>query len=284
MNTPLFELKEVSYTYEDGTEALQKINLQIDQGKKIALLGSNGAGKSTLILHLNGLLKPTSGTIYFKGQPLSYSKKELLNVRRKVGIVFQNPETQLFNGTVLDDIAYGPFNLHLAEQERKSLIEKAINQTDVESLLDKPIHFLSVGQKKRVSIAGVLAMDPEVIILDEPTASLDIYYTRKIRKLLNELHCDGRTLILSTHDIDFAYEWADEVVVMHHGEMLYHGAFYRLFEENKDIVKKANLETSIIFEIAQMMKMQGLISKLDDVRSKEKVIDVLHDCFMKAKN
>lgn len=117
MNTPLFELKEVSYTYEDGTEALQKINLQIVQGKKIALLGSNGAGKSTLILHLNGLLKPTSGTIYFKGQPLSYSKKELLNVRRKVGIVFQNPETQLFNGTVWDDIAYGPFNLHLAEQE-----------------------------------------------------------------------------------------------------------------------------------------------------------------------
>ncbi|MFO7316026.1 MAG: ABC transporter ATP-binding protein [Bacilli bacterium] len=282
MSTTIFELSEVYYRYEDGTEALKNINLRIERGKKIALLGSNGAGKSTLLLHLNGLLKPTSGTICIDGQPLTYSRKELINLRRRVGIVFQNPETQLFNGTVRDDICYGPYNLKLPERERKTLIEKAIILTDVGELLDKPIHFLSGGQKKRVSIAGVLAMDPEVILFDEPTASLDIYYTKKIRKLLDELHRDGRTLILSTHDIDFAYEWADEAIVMHQSEVLFQGNFSQLFEEHKDIITKANLETSIIFEIAQILKNGGVNLHTIDYRSKEQLLEILKDYLLKV--
>lgn len=233
-------------------------------------------------MHLNGLLKPTSGTICIDGQPLTYSRKELINLRRRVGIVFQNPETQLFNGTVRDDICYGPYNLKLPERERKTLIEKAIILTDVGELLDKPIHFLSGGQKKRVSIAGVLAMDPEVILFDEPTASLDIYYTKKIRKLLDELHRDGRTLILSTHDIDFAYEWADEVIVMHQSEVLFQGNFSQLFEEHKDIITKANLETSIIFEIAQILKNGGVNLNTIDYRSKEQLLEILKDYLLKV--
>lgn len=277
MSTPFFDINNLSFRYEDGTIALKNINMKIKRGLKIALLGSNGAGKSTLFLHLNGLLQPSSGKILFNGEVLKYTRKQLLELRKNVGIVFQNPETQLFNGTVRDDIAYGPYNLNLPVNLRAQLIENAIAQTEVEELLDKPIHFLSLGQKKRVSIAGVLAMNPQVILLDEPTASLDNYYTRKVFRILNQIHSSERTLILSTHNISFAYEWADEVAVMHQGEILYHGDIVQLFEYNSHIVEIANLETPWMFEIGMMLKNKGLICDLNQFRSNEKILNVLNE-------
>lgn len=275
MSNAFFEIKQLSYQFEDGTLALKDINLSIGKGKKIALLGSNGAGKSTLFLHLNGLLKPTNGEIYFEDELLTYSRKQLIQLRSKVGIVFQNPETQLFNGSVKDDISYGPMNLDLSPEQRESLIRQAIEQTGVEDLLEKPIHFLSLGQKKRVSIAGVLAMNPNVIILDEPTAALDAYYTERIFQLLNRLHSDEKTTILSTHNIEFAYEWADEVIVIHDGQILYQGNLIDLFEHHMEIVKEANIGIPWAFKIGSILKNKGVIDSLKQIQSSDKTFRTL---------
>lgn len=275
MSNSYFKIQHLTYRYEDGTTALKDVNLCIKKGKKIALLGSNGAGKSTLFLHLNGLLKPSSGEIYFEDQLLHYSRKQLIELRSKVGIVFQNPETQLFNGTVKDDISYGPMNLNLSEEEREHLIHQAIEQTEVEGLLEKPIHFLSLGQKKRVSIAGVLAMDPNVIILDEPTAALDAYYTERILQLLKKLHSEERTIILSTHNIEFAFEWADEAIVIHDGEILYQGNLMDLFEHHMEIVEKANIGVPWSIKIGTLLKSKGLINNLQQTKSNEKTMQIV---------
>lgn len=274
MSVPYFDINNLTYRYEDGTVALDNISIKIEQGKKIALLGSNGAGKSTFLLHLNGLLKPTYGSVSFLGEPLKYSRKQLIDLRTKVGIVFQNPETQLFSGTVREDISFGPMNLKLKEEQRNQQVSMAIEQTEVEDLLDKPIHFLSGGQKKRVSIAGVLAMKPQVLILDEPTASLDVYYSKKIVSLLKQLHHSDKTTIVSTHNIQFAYEWADEVIVMHKGRILFQGDIVNLFE-NSQLIEEANLEIPLLFQLGKMMKDRGDIEDLHDYKTNESMMDLL---------
>ncbi|MBC7960825.1 MAG: ATP-binding cassette domain-containing protein, partial [Vallitaleaceae bacterium] len=170
MNDTIIEVKNLHYSYPDGTKALQGVNMELKRGSKIAILGSNGAGKSTLLLHLNGTLKPKEGQVLFGGEVITYGKKQLDGLRKEVGIVFQDPDTQLFSASVYQDISFGPMNLKLPEAEVKQRVESAMTTTEVVAFKDKPTHALSYGQKKRVSIAGVLAMSPKVIILDEPTA------------------------------------------------------------------------------------------------------------------
>ena len=213
--------------------ALHNLSLSINKGKKIALLGNNGAGKSTLFQHLNGILKPTAGTILFKGKKMKYDRKSLLALRKQVGIVFQDPDSQLFSGNVRQDISFGPMNLGWSKEKVTQQVEWAMEKTEVTPLQDKPIHFLSLGQKKRVAIAGVLAMDPDVFILDEPSAGLDAYYSKQIMQILREIHQPNKTIILSTHDVHFAYEWADEIIVMSDGEILYHRDPVTIFHQSR---------------------------------------------------
>lgn len=236
-----FELNQLSYAYADGTKALSDITLDIPKGKKIAILGHNGAGKSTLFQHLNGILKPTAGTIVFEGNDLEYSRKALKALRQKVGIVFQNADHQLFSGTVKQDIAFGPLNLGWSTEKTEEKIAWAVAQTEVEDLLDKPIHFLSVGQKKRVAMAGVLAMEPSVLLLDEPTAGLDNYYATQVLQYLAKLDDGERTILLATHDIPLAYEWADLIIVMEAGKIIYNGDPITLFYED-ELLHRAHLE------------------------------------------
>ena len=228
------------------------------KGKKIALLGNNGAGKSTFFQHLNGILKPTSGTILFEGKKMKYDRKSLLALRKQVGIVFQDPDSQLFSGNVKQDISFGPMNLGWSKEKVLQQVEWAMEKTEVTALQDKPIHFLSLGQKKRVAIAGVLAMDPDVFILDEPSAGLDAYYSKQIMQILREIHESNKTIILSTHDVHFAYEWADEIIVMSDGNILYHGDPVTIFH-NQELLDQAHLEKPWVFETTQeLMKKQLL--------------------------
>lgn len=255
-----FELNQLSYAYADGTKALSDITLDIPKGKKIAILGHNGAGKSTLFQHLNGILKPTAGTIVFEGNDLEYSRKALKALRQKVGIVFQNADHQLFSGTVKQDIAFGPLNLGWSTEKTEEKIAWAVAQTEVEDLLDKPIHFLSVGQKKRVAMAGVLAMEPSVLLLDEPTAGLDNYYATQVLQYLAKLDDGERTILLATHDIPLAYEWADLIIVMEAGKIIYNGDPITLFYED-ELLHRAHLERPWIFEMVIALQKKKLLQE-----------------------
>ncbi|KMN40043.1 ATP-binding cassette domain-containing protein [Lysinibacillus capsici] len=266
-----FELNQLSYAYADGTKALSDITLDIPKGKKIAILGHNGAGKSTLFQHLNGILKPTAGTIVFEGNDLEYSRKALKALRQKVGIVFQNADHQLFSGTVKQDIAFGPLNLGWSTEKTEEKIAWAVAQTEVEDLLDKPIHFLSVGQKKRVAMAGVLAMEPSVLLLDEPTAGLDNYYATQVLQYLAKLDDGERTILLATHDIPLAYEWADLIIVMEAGKIIYNGDPITLFYED-ELLHRAHLERPWIFEMVIALQKKKLLQENINIpRSKQEL-------------
>lgn len=266
-----FELNQLSYAYADGTKALSDITLDIPKGKKIAILGHNGAGKSTLFQHLNGILKPTAGTIVFEGNDLEYSRKALKALRQKVGIVFQNADHQLFSGTVKQDIAFGPLNLGWSTEKTEEKIAWAVAQTEVEDLLDKPIHFLSVGQKKRVAMAGVLAMEPSVLLLDEPTAGLDNYYATQVLQYLAKLEDGERTILLATHDIPLAYEWADLIIVMEAGKIIYNGDPITLFYED-ELLHRAHLERPWIFEMVIALQKKKLLQENINIpRSKQEL-------------
>ncbi|MBB6443929.1 ATP-binding cassette domain-containing protein [Bacillus benzoevorans] len=276
MDEVLFELKQLTYVYPDGTAALKNISLSIRKGKKIALLGNNGAGKSTLFLHLNGILKSTSGMILLEGKPVQYDRKSLLTLRKKVGIAFQDPDSQLISGNVKQDISFGPMNLGWSKEKVNKQTEWAMKEMDVTSLQDRPIHFLSLGQKKRVAFAGILAMEPEVFLFDEPTAGLDPYYSKQIKQVLNTIHQKEKTILLSTHDIHFAYEWADEIIVISDGELLYHGHPVSLFQQ-EDILVSAHLEKPWVFETAQILKKKQLLSAANSMpRSKDELFELIH--------
>ncbi|KKI90921.1 cobalt ABC transporter ATPase [Bacillus sp. SA1-12] len=240
--------------------ALNQINLSIEKGKKIALLGNNGAGKSTLFLLMNGILKPTSGSIFYRGKKLTYKRKEIQQLRQQVGIVFQNSETQLFSSSVYEDIKYGPKNLHLPIEEIERRVKEVITLTETESLKDKPPHFLSIGQKKRVAIAGIVAIDPELMVLDEPTAGLDPYYSKRTMEILGKINHRNRTVLLSTHDVDLAYEWADEVIILNNGHLLAQGIPVEVFNQ-REILEKSHLQKPWMMEVFERLQGTNLSNK-----------------------
>ena len=226
------EVKDLCFSYEDGEMALNNINMAIKKGKTTALLGGNGAGKSTLFLNINGVLTPKSGKVFIEGKQVKYNKKDLLEVRKKIGIVFQDPESQLFSASVKKDISFGVVNQGLSNEEIKKRLEFVIEKTRITNIVDKPTHSLSYGQKKRVAIAGVLVMNPSVIILDEPTAGLDPSGVSEILTLMNEIkETMGITTIISTHDIDLVPLYCDEVFVLDKGSVVFEGTPDELFSK-----------------------------------------------------
>jgi cobalt/nickel transport system ATP-binding protein len=242
-----YRFDTVSYRYPDGTDALKSISLKLHKGTKIALVGANGAGKTTLLLLLNGILKPTSGQIYVDGRPLDYNQTFLIELRRRVGFVFQDPNDQLFAATVRQDVAFGPLNMGLGIEEVKVCVNEALESVEMAEYADKPPHFLSMGQKKRVAIAGVLAMRPDVIVMDEPTSMLDGKMADQIMHLLTRLNSEGKTVIVATHDVDLALEWADLVLVLRSGILLAQGHPPEVFE-NKDIMACSGLKIPLRLE------------------------------------
>ena len=233
------QAEDLCYTYEDGTVALDHITFGAEQGKVTGILGANGAGKSTLFLSLNGVLTPKSGRVTLAGQPVRYDKKGLLELRRRVGIVFQDPDDQLFSADVYRDVSFGGVNLGLPAEEVRRRVEAALERTGVSHLRDKPTHALSYGQKKRVAIAGVLVMEPEVLILDEPTAGLDPHGVSELMHLLSQLRDSlNMTILLATHDMDVVPISCDYAYLLGQGHVLLEGTPGELF--SKPEVLRAN--------------------------------------------
>lgn len=274
MKSPILALENISYQYADGTMALKNITLTIEKGKKIALLGNNGAGKSTLFLLLNAILKASNGKLRFHGEPFSYKRREIRKLRQHVGIVFQDPDTQLFSSSVYEDIKYGPRNMGLSREKVEEAVKKAMELTETEGLKDKPPHLLSIGQKKRVAIAGILAMNPALMVLDEPTAGLDSYYTKRVMQILNDIHSQEKTVILSTHDVNLAYEWADEVIILHDGEIIQYGSPIEVFQ-NDEIIEKSHLEKPWIIEVMNQLDLKKEALNAKYPKTKEELLQLL---------
>ncbi|TCW32083.1 cobalt/nickel transport system ATP-binding protein [Thermohydrogenium kirishiense] len=254
----ILEALEVTFEYSDGTKALDGVNMLIEKGKKIAVLGPNGAGKTTLFLHFNGILKPKSGKILYNKEEIKYNRSELTKLRKNVGIVFQNPDIQLFSASVYQEISFGPMNLDIPENVVKEKVEKVMKQMKIIDVKDKPTHFLSYGQKKSVSIADILVMEPEVIILDEPTVYLDPNHVHQIMSVFDRLIEEGKTIILSTHDVDFAYSWADYIYVMKNGKVVAKGEPEVIFTNVKEL-GWSDLRKPMLLEIYEILKEKGII-------------------------
>lgn len=217
------EFKNVSFSYSGKNEALKNVSFKLDCGEKIALLGLNGAGKSTLMLHTNGLLQPSEGEVIVEG--ISTKSKSLGEIRRIVGLVFQNPDDQLFMPTVKDDVAFGPRNMGLQEIEVKQRVEEALKITHTEELADRFPYDLSGGQKKSVSIATVLSMQPKLLVMDEPTSGLDYEATNNLVGVLNSLPL---AMLISSHDVEFLKKVCKKAIVIHGGEIIYKGDIHSL--------------------------------------------------------
>lgn len=243
MSDLAFELDRVTYRYGD-VAALDEITLQIPAGRRLALLGANGCGKSTLLRVLDGLYFPQSGSVMHRGAAMGEQEflhdEFALGFRRNVGLVFQNPDVQLFCPTVFDEIAFGPLQLGLSREHVRAAVEKALDIFEIRHLKDRGPHHLSGGEKKRVAIASVLVMDPTVLLLDEPTSALDPRSQARIVDYLQRWHGHGRTTVIATHDLHLLAELADDCVVLERGQVLACGSPERILADD-DLLRRANL-------------------------------------------
>ncbi|WP_462315141.1 ATP-binding cassette domain-containing protein [Methanobrevibacter sp.] len=252
----MLEVKNIKYSYNSDYQALRGVSLKVEKGEMVALLGKNGAGKSTLFLHLNGIYEPDEGQVFIDGEELKYDKKSLLKFRQKVGIVFQNPDDQIFAPTVEEDVAFGPLNLGLPMEEVQDRVEEALARVGMSGYEKTAPHHLSGGQKKRVAIAGVLAMKPQIMVLDEPTAGLDPQGVVDLSKLLNELNDEGITIIISTHEVDLVPNYAQRVFVLVDGLLIAEGTPKEIFSK-PEILERANLKVPIVTDLFQQLEDEG---------------------------
>ena len=259
----MLKAQNISYSYDDGTKALNNIDFEVEKGEMVALLGENGAGKSTLFLHVNGIYKPDSGRILIDGEELEYDKKSLLKFRQKVGIVFQNPDDQLFAPTVEEDVAFGPLNLGLSQSETQKRVSEALKKVGMEGYERKAPHHLSGGQKKKVAIAGILAMKPEIMVLDEPTAGLDPKGASNILKLLYELNNEGMTIIISTHDVDLVPIYSNKVYVINSGEIIKSGTAKEVFSDI-GLIRNANLRLPRVAHLFEILDKEDHFDSIED--------------------
>lgn len=242
MSTPVVDLRGLRHVYPDGHRALDGVDLHIHPGERVALLGPNGAGKTTLVLHLNGILTPTSGSVTVSGLPVE--RDHLLEVRRRVGVVFQDPDDQLFMTTVAQDVAFGPRNLGLSADEVEARVEEALTAVGMLDVADRPPHHLSSGQKRRVAVATVLAMRPEILVLDEPSSNLDPASRRELAEVVDGL---GITVLMVTHDLPYALQLCERSVVLSEGRVVADAATREVLSDG-DLMAAHRLELPYGFD------------------------------------
>lgn len=276
----VLEVKNLSHIYSQGTPfekvAIDNINLKIEKGEFIGLVGHTGSGKSTFIQHLNGLLKPTSGEVYVQGKSISGARMNLVEVRQKVGLVFQYPEHQLFEETVEKDIAFGPMNLGLTNDEIEVRVKDAMRSVGLsyEEYKDSSPFELSGGQKRRVAIAGVLAMEPEILILDEPTAGLDPMGSREILDEIVNIYKEREiTIVLVSHNMEDVAKYTSRMVVMSAGRVVMDGSPRELFSKEEEL-KSYGLAVPQIRSLLNQLKDKGLNVNVDAITVDETFVNI----------
>ena len=248
----MLEFQEVSFQYETGDgdhEALSPLSVTLREGERVAVLGSNGAGKSTFFLLANGVLRPHSGTIRLDGEPIGRRSRDLLRLRRAVGLVFQDPDVQFLAGTVEEEISFGPMNLGLPPDEIRRRVDAAIECLGLDGYRERGPQELSGGEKGRVAIADVLAMEPRFLLLDEPASSLDPAGRALLEQTLGVLHEKGMALAVATHDVDFAWRWADRALVFHQARLERDSAPAEVFADTA-LLARCGLEQPLLWRAA----------------------------------
>ena len=276
----VLEVKNLSHIYSEGTPfekvAIDNINLKIEKGEFIGLVGHTGSGKSTFIQHLNGLLKPSSGEVYVQGRSISGARMNLVEVRQKVGLVFQYPEHQLFEETVEKDIAFGPMNLGLTNDEIEVRVKDAMKSVGLsyEEYKDSSPFELSGGQKRRVAIAGVLAMEPEILILDEPTAGLDPMGSREILDEIVNIYKEREiTIVLVSHNMEDVAKYTSRMVVMSAGRVVMDGSPRELFSKEEEL-KSYGLAVPQVRSLLNQLKDKGLDVNVDAITVEEAFLNI----------
>jgi cobalt/nickel transport system ATP-binding protein len=271
---PVLALDAVDHVFADGSAGLRGCSLALERGMRHALLGANGAGKTTLLQHLNGLLRPSAGVMRRDGQPFDYSRAGLAELRRCVGLVFQNPDRQLFSAQVEEDVSFGPLNLGLDTATVRARVAAALEAVGLQDQGGRAVHHLSFGQKKRVCIAGVLAMEPDVLLLDEPMAGLDAPMQQELAALLDSLAARGVTVLLSTHDVDFAYRWADRIHLMADGRCIASGPAEQVARQ-EDALRAAGQRPPAALALHALLAERGVLPHSPAPRSIDAVLDAL---------
>jgi len=277
-------INELEHIYSKGTayekKALHNVNIKIEDGEFVGLIGHTGSGKSTLIQHLNGLLKPTSGGVYYNGQDINDTDFSLKKLRGKIGLVFQYPEHQLFESTVIEDVKFGPRNIGMEQLDIDMKSFQALKQVGIgEDLLDVSPLALSGGQKRRVAIAGVLAMEPEVLILDEPTAGLDPEGRDEILSLVEKLHRERKiTVILVSHSMEDMAKYVDRLIVMNQGTVTYDGTTAEVFSRYKELENIGLMAPQVTYV------MEGLAKRGVELPHNAITIEQAVDSIMKARD
>ncbi len=266
----ILQARDIRYSYGGEHMALDGVSMDIARGEKIAVIGSNGAGKSTFFLHLNGVLRPYSGEILCHGARIT--KKTADTLPRHVSIVFQNADDQMIASTVWEEVAFGPVNLKLPREEVVGRVEEALAYMNLSAYKDRPPHYLSGGEKKRVSIADMIAMHPEIIIFDEPTASLDPLNAEILEQVLDRLSAEGKTILLSTHDVDLAYRWAERLVVFHDGRVIADADPLEVFQ-NRSVISQASLKRPMLLDICEGLAAKGFLSSEAYPRTVQALLD-----------
>jgi len=242
MSAPVLDVSGLAYAYPDGHQALYGVNLQVDRGERVALLGPNGAGKTTLVLHLNGILQAGAGQVTVSGLPVE--KKHLKEIRRRVGVVFQDPDDQLFMPRVREDVAFGPANLGIRGEKLNRRVRDALDRVGMVDFADRPPHHLSFGQRRRVAVATVLAMEPEIIVLDEPSSNLDPASRRELADILTSLDV---TVLMVTHDLPYALQLCERSVVLCDGVIVADGSTHQLLTD-EELMQANRLELPFGFD------------------------------------
>lgn len=256
--TEQVQIKNINYCYDGKSPVLKNISLDIFAGEKIAVMGANGAGKSTFFLCLNGIILPDSGEILLYGKKID--KKNIIELRKNVSFVFQDADNQIVASTVLSEISFGPMNLKLPKQEVQKRVQEAMEYMNLTEFAQRGTHYLSGGEKKRVTIADSIAMKSNIILFDEPTTALDAVHQQMLENTLEQLAQQGKTIIVSTHDVDFAYRFAKRVILFCNGEIIADDTTENVFS-NETILKKSNLKQPILLQLQKLLEQKGLLKQ-----------------------
>jgi cobalt/nickel transport system ATP-binding protein len=278
----ILSFDHVRYAYPNCPDSLSGVTFSLEEGAKVAIVGPNGAGKTTLLLMCNGILQPTEGKVLLRGIPLQYHASALREVRKKVGFVFQNSDTQLFAPTVYQDVAFGPVNLGMPPEMVRKNVSEALQAVGLSGYERRLPHQLSSGEKKRAAIAGTLAMHPEILVFDEPTSSLDPAGASDLMELLDELNAKGTTVIISTHDVELAYHWANRIILMNRGTVLRTGSSEEIFTD-PSLISSSNLRMPPLLEVYGELLHRGMVEATSAPKSVLQLVNLLERSSSRGK-